>query len=281
MGAYPTIISSQNAEGLRQFNSGEKGRPESGARMTKLESESQTAKLSADTIAEDLFGLNIRGLRSIATLWRHPKRYFAAARVPDWQNKYTPSIRLWLSFFAIFSALKFWWIGDNQGMIDAFSSGFANAQLQLPSGITYDDLGREAVLWIFGLTPLTQIVSMIILALFYRGWGEKTTIALRQRYLFAVLVPSASLMPLFLTIMVFVPSNWLTPYAILLAILTFAVDFQAGYRGGFSKVVGFSKIWRAALLALIVVGINVSTNIITQIVGIILIASKYGGVALG
>jgi len=248
--------------------------------MTKLDSGDQVAQLSADTITEDLFGLSIRGLRSIATLWVHPKRYFNAAKVPDWQNKYTPSIRIWLAFFAIFSALKFWWIGDNQGMIDAFASGFSDAGLLLPSGMTYDDVGREAVLWIFGFTPLTQIVTMVALALVYSAWGEKTTVALRQRYLFAVLVPSTSLMPLFLTVMVFMPSHLLTPYAIFLAFVTFVVDFQSGYRGAFSNVSGFSKTWRAGLLALIVVGINVITNIITQIIGILVIASKYGSVPL-
>lgn len=246
--------------------------------MANSEPENHLTKLSADTIIEDLFGLNIRGLRSIATLWTHPKRYFATARIPDWDNKYTPSIRLWLAFFAIFSALKFWWLGGNQGMIDAFSGGFSNAGLPLPEGLSYDDVGREAVLWIFGLTPITQIVSMVFLALLYRAWGEKTTIALRQRYLFAVLVPSTSLMPLFLTIMVFVPSHMLTLYGVFLALITFTIDFQAGYRGGFSNVTGFSKTWRAALLALIVVGINVSISIITQIIGILVIAGKYGAV---
>ncbi|NHK29243.1 hypothetical protein FF098_015095 [Parvularcula flava] len=232
--------------------------------------------LSMDAIAEDLFGLNIRGLRSIFVLWVHPKRYFAAARTPDWGNRYTPSIRLWLTFFALFSALKIWWIGGNEGMIGAYANGFAQSGMPLPEGMTYEDIGKETVLWVFGLWPILQIISMVLLSLVYPFWGERTTMALRQRYFFAVIVPSASLMPVVLTIMLFVPGNMLNLYGMALAVVSLFVAFQTGYRGGFEKVSGFQKAWRVGLLAVIVVVLNILTNIIIQIVGILVISQKYG-----
>ena len=244
--------------------------------MTETNKDDARGTLSVDAIAEDLFGLNIRGLRSLYVLWIYPKHYFAAARMPDWENRYTPSIRLWLTFFALFSALKIWWIGGNDGMIGAYANGFAQSGMPLPEGMTYEDIGKETVLWVFGLWPILQIVSMVLLSLVYPFWGERTTMALRQRYFFAVLVPSASLMPVVLTIMLFVPGNMLNIYGMALAVISFFVAFQTGYRGGFSSVSGMQKAWRAALLALIVVILNILTNIVIQIVGILVISQKYG-----
>lgn len=243
--------------------------------MAEDKPDQRSSDLSIDSIAEDLFGLNIRGVKSIAVLWRHPRRYFTAAKAPDWENRYTPSIRLWLSFFALFSALKFWWFGSNEGMIGAFSTGFSDAGLILPEGVTYDDVGKEAVLWAFGLVPALQIVSMVLLSCLYTAWGERTTLALRQRYLFSVIIPSASLMPVFLTGMLFVPQNMMTAYGLFLAFAALLIDFQTGYRGGFSQASKTGRAWRAGLLALILVALNTGTTIFAQIAGIVMIGQKY------
>lgn len=249
--------------------------------MTNETMKREPAALPMDALAEDLFGLNLRGLRSVRALWRRPRRYYEAARTLDWQDEFTPSIRLWLSFFALYSALKFWWIGGNDGMIDAYTAGFAQAGLVPPAGKTMQDISREAVLWVFGIIPFLQIGSMMMLSVIYPFWGERTNVALRQRYFFATIIPSASLMPVFLTAMLFVPGAWLTAYGIGLAIVTLVIDFQTGYRGAFSKVGGVSKLWRAGLLATIIVALNVVTSIAAQIVGIVLTSQKYGGTPLG
>ena len=244
--------------------------------MSEKKTKPASADLSMDSIAEDLFGLNIRGLRSIAAAWTKPRHYFAAARVPDWQDKYTPSIRLWLSFFALFSALKFWWFGTNEGMIGAFATGFSEAGLQLPDGVSYEDIGAETVLWVFGWIPVIQIVSMLLLSVIYTAWGERTTLALRQRNLFIVMIPSASVMPVFLTGMLMVPQSMISVYGVFLALAAFLIDFQAGYRGAFSNVSRAGRLWRAGLLALLLVSINTATAILAQIAGIVLTAQKYG-----
>lgn len=249
--------------------------------MTAARDKDTSADLSVDSLAEDLFGLNIRGLQSILILWRRPKLYFEAARTSDWQNRYTPSIRLWLSFFALFSALQFWWFGSNDAMISAYASGFADAGLVLPEGVTYEDVGAETVMWVFGWVPAIQIVSMVLLSFVYSAWGERTTLSLRQRYLFSVMIPSASIMPIFLTGMLFVPQNLLTLYGVGLAVVAFTVDFQTGYRGAFSQVSKRGRLWRAGLLALILVTINTLTTIAAQITGILLTSQKYGVSAVG
>ncbi|GGY54941.1 hypothetical protein [Parvularcula lutaonensis] len=234
------------------------------------------ASLSLDTVLEDLFGLNVRGLKTVAVLWRHPARYFEAARSPDLEDRYTPSIRLWLSFFALYSALKFWWLGGNDGMIEAYAAGFEAAHLVLPEGMTYRDVGQEAVLGIFGAIPILQIITMVLLTVLFPFWGERTPIALRQRKLFAVIVPSTSLMPVFMTLMMVTPSGLLTLYGVGLAIVTMLIDFQTAYRGAICRIGRWAKLWRAALLAFVIVSLNVLTSVGAQIAGIVLIGNAYG-----
>lgn len=248
---------------------------------TQDNTESQFTPLSMESVVEDLFGLNLRGLRSIAKLWTRPRDYFTAAKAADWNDRFTPSIRLWLFFFAVFSAFKFLWLGSGEGMIEAFANGFAEARIQLPLGQTYPDIGKEAVLFFFGLLPFLQIIGTIIIAFIYPFWGERTTIALRQRYFFGVIVPSASLGPIFMTVMMFMPSNSLTAYGFALALIVFIIDFQTGYRGAFSNVSGISRAWRAGLLSLTIVGFNMIVTVLAQIAAIIFIGQKYGVMPLG
>lgn len=231
--------------------------------------------LSLDAVSDDLFGLSFKALRSVRVLWLQPRKYFEASKQADWGGIYTPSIRLWLSFFALFSALKFWWIGDNVGMIEAFATGFENAGLVLPEGVTYEEVGRETVLWVFSTVTVLQAIAMVLLSLVYSAWGEATTLAQRQRYLFAVIVPGASLMPISMTLMMLVPGAWLTAYGIGLAVVTYLVDFLSGYRGGFAEVSGFARVWRAALLAFILVIVNVLLSIGTQIAGILTVGQRF------
>ena len=48
-------------------------------------------------MAEDLFGLSLRGLATIRDSFLRPADLFSAARTPDWQGRYTPSVRLVIS----------------------------------------------------------------------------------------------------------------------------------------------------------------------------------------
>ena len=247
----------------------------------KDNTENQFTPLSMESVVEDLFGLNLRGLRSIAKLWVRPRDYFTAAKAVNWNDTFTPSIRLWLFFFALFSAFKFLWVGNGEGMIEAFANGFTDARIQVPEGQSYRDIGKEAVQIIFGILPFMQIIGTIIIAFMYPFWGERTTVALRQRYFFGVIVPSASLMPVFMTVMMFIPSQSLTVYGFGLALITLIIDFQTGYRGAFLNVSGLSRAWRAGLLSLIVVGFNMVVTVLAQTIGIIFIGQKYGFMSVG
>ena len=43
------------------------------------------SKFGSDEFFYDIFGINIKGLKSAWTLIRRPAEYFDAARLPDWE----------------------------------------------------------------------------------------------------------------------------------------------------------------------------------------------------
>ena len=45
--------------------------------------------IGLDDFLEDMFGMNIRGFKTIWVLLTRPKLYFIAAKTPDWHARYT------------------------------------------------------------------------------------------------------------------------------------------------------------------------------------------------
>jgi hypothetical protein len=231
-------------------------------------------RVSADDIVQDLFGLNLRGLRSIWTLVVRPRHYFEAATYADWQGRFTPSVRLWLSLLAIFSLLKVWFISADSPLVAAYADGFRAARVMPVEGETFESLGQAAALWTFGLVPFLQFAAMFLIATIYPIWGEKTNFALRQRYLFGIVTPSATL-GLFLVIaMVLVPPSLITAYAFAMAAVSFIVDTVTGARGVFGSRGAAGRLWRAALLALAVATLNIAVNVLAQIAGILVVGGR-------
>lgn len=233
-------------------------------------------KIGIDDLAEDIFGLNVRGIRSIGTIWINPAAYFLAAREKDWRTEFTPSIRLWLSLIALTSLLQFIWIGSDTPLVSAYSDGFRNAGILPAQGMSYDDLGQQAALWIYAIAPVTQLVLFLCILAFFPFWGEKRPYGLKVRSLFAVMIPSASLLALFLPAMALVPATHLTAFGLLVGAVTFGLDAVTGYRGAFSARTGFAKAWRAGLLAFMILVLNIFANVGAQIVGIVAVSFQYG-----
>lgn len=231
-------------------------------------------RVSVDDVVQDLFGLNLRGLRSIWTLIARPRRYFEAATYADWQGRYTPSVRLWLSLLAIFSLLKVWFISEDSPLVAAYAHGFRAAGVTPIAGETFESIGQAAALWTFGLVPILQFAAMFLLAIVYPAWGEKTNFALRQRFLFGILTPSSTLGLFLVVAMVLVPPSLITVYAFALAAVSFTVDTVTGARGAFASRGGWGRLWRAALLALVVAALNIGVNVLAQIAGILVVGGQ-------
>ena len=60
-----------------------------------------------DSLIEDVFGLNVRGLKTLTQLFAGPKKVFDSARVADWRSRYTPTLRLTFSIITVYMLLSF------------------------------------------------------------------------------------------------------------------------------------------------------------------------------
>ncbi|WP_203291921.1 hypothetical protein [Maricaulis parjimensis] len=235
-----------------------------------------TEKIGVDDLAEDVFGLNIRGLRSIGVIWIRPAVYFSAAQDAGWDGRFTPSIRLWLSLIALTSLFQFIWIGSDTPLVAAYAEGFRNAGLVPPEGMTLQQLGERAALWIYALAPMVQLALFLLVLGFFPFWGERATYSLALRRVFGVMIPSATLLVLFLPALALVPSSQVAMIGYVIGAVTFLLDALTGYRAAFPVASAFGRLWRAALLALCILILNVIANVGAQIAGIVLVSYQFG-----
>jgi hypothetical protein len=236
--------------------------------------------LKADELIDDVFGLNIRGLRTVVTAIIHPRAYADAAFQHHWGDRYTPSIRLWFSLMAVWAVLQVFWLGNDSPFVGVYADGLQEAGVIPVEGQTYLDMGRGVANWFFGLLPVAQVFAVIAFASLFGFWGRKTNLALRQRLVFAVTIPGVTV-----TVFSMLPMSRLAPEqmsvaGIVLAGILAVVDFTTGYRGAFAHLAGFGRIWRAGLLALCLMGVNLGVNIAITFAAFIL-AFSTGTVVAG
>ncbi len=234
-----------------------------------------TDKIGVDDLAGDIFNLNIRGLKSITALWRSPKTYFQAARRTDWSGRFTPSVRLWLSIIALTSLLQFIWIGSGSPLVEAYTQGFRDAGVVVAGETTVEELSEIAAVWIFGIFPIVQLVLFLFLLPLFPLWGKGTTFSLRVRYGFAMMVPSASLMVFILPSMALFPPGVMSSFGLGIGLMAFLVDAQTAYRGGFGGSV-LRRALRAMAVSGLILTLNITAHIATQIAGIVFVSIRYG-----
>lgn len=235
-----------------------------------------TQNIGLDDLAGDIFNLNIRGLRTIAVLWRNPGKYFDAASDPDWQDRFTPSIRLWLSMIALASLLQFLWLGSDTPLVAAFAQGFRDAGVELQDGLTYEAIGETAAVWIFAAFPVVQLLTFLFILPLFQIWGRETTYSLRVRYGFAMMTPSASVMLLLLPSMALLAPEQVSAFGVAIGVLAWLIDAVTMYRGASPGRTRSGRLLRAGVMAAIILTLNVVTNVATQIAGIVMISARYG-----
>ena len=174
--------------------------------------EKQSEKLKTnlvgfDDFLEDLFGLNIKGLKTLLTCFKSPQDYYRAAWSPDWQGKFTPSFRLWFTIIAITFFFQFFWASPDSIYVEDMAQ-FAEEILArrkasgtvIPEGLTAKMYALREVKWSLGLTPLFSALFLILLAIPYRVWGNTTPFIVRQRNIFITIIPSTAIALIFILV---------------------------------------------------------------------------------
>lgn len=229
-------------------------------------------KVGFDSFLDDLFGMNIKGLKTIWALLVRPADYFKAAKTPEWMNRYTPSFRVWFGITALTAAMKFLWAGEGSAMLELYTQ-----QMQMiadevavqaePNGKYFDMSAFDAkasanylLKYTFLISPFALIFLMGLLAWVYRAWGEKLSYIVRLRYCFAIIITGSAFgfVTAFLgkvfTGPVFATLTWA-----MLAIM-FGLYFFTAYKGAYAhfprgKRIGYSS----AITALSILVVMVST----------------------
>ena len=172
--------------------------------VEKSKEQPDVKSIGFDNLVEDVFGLNIKGLKTIWTLFRRPAKYFTAAKTAEWENEYTPSFRVWFGIMAITTGLQFIWgsktspfyktfLEQIAAFPEQFKRGYSHGGRHDTSHITYDAFDADAMTqvflkWYFVFTPFMIIAWFALLAFIFRAWGEKLTYVVRIRYIFASIV---------------------------------------------------------------------------------------------
>jgi len=244
--------------------------------------EQPDVKTGFDDLLEDLFGLNIRSVRSLKALFVKPSEYFKAAKTKDWGGQqFTPSPRLWIGLIAITVATRFLW-GDTDGafmqvMSEQAQAGFEIGLRDNPDVDASNIDWTESIQKMFDISMLIQpfmmVAVMMLLATMVRFWGEPLTYVVRLRYLFAIIIP-ASVVNLIATIMIFmVPTRFMTAVSISQLVIMIVLYTLTSLLGPFKGQARDSAIPKAVVLTIILFVAVMIANMIAQTIamGIVLI----------
>ncbi|MEM8636854.1 MAG: hypothetical protein AAGF33_17950 [Pseudomonadota bacterium] len=204
-------------------------------------------RLGSSELVEDLFGLNLRGLRTIWEMIRQPTTVYQAARDPLWIGHYTPSIRLVFSLLALTAFFQFLWASEGTIFHDRVldmvlaSDRADTTEAALP-------IADELLNIFVGIFPFCYLAFQALFASILFIWGKGTSLVLRLRLYFLAIVPSVTVTTLSMFAgFVFSSGAFATSIALIIFIVT--VDMLTAYRGGVAGDSVFGRSWRAFLLA--------------------------------
>ena len=228
--------------------------------MSRPETTAKDEKVGMDDLAEDMFGLNIRGVHTLWALLRKPGDVFAAARKPDWTDRrYTPSIRLVFSIIAAMAALRFIWSGPESYLFDV-TRGLIENRTTFESEAALNAFTDDVLDTYVFLFPLVLMAGHALASLFLRIWGKGTPLVVRIRLYFSALVPG-TFFSLLSTTLLGVGNEWVWfAYAAGSIVVVFAIDMATAWRGGVAGIGPVGKGSRALVFAITSFVVAMVTN---------------------
>lgn len=245
---------------------------------TSIKNNSASPKIGFDSLVGDIIGLNLEGLKSVWVLFKNPAPYFKAAKTANWEGLYRPSIRLWIALFALTTALKFLWLNQNSPLYGTMSQAIkavverinSQAQSSDPQINLTDTALATATNYFINIyiliVPICIFLTIMLLGIIYRAWGEKLSYVIRLRYLFALMITGnlagliLSLCGPFVTLSVYQTLN----FAFL--IIMYGLYFVSAYRGAFAHMEPPGRLGRSAA----VTAALILTTFIATLIGILI-----------
>jgi hypothetical protein len=222
-------------------------------------------------LTEDLFGLNLRGLRTVVATFIRPRAVFEAARHPTWLDRYTPTIRLAFFIMSLTAVFRFLWASEEGALAAAVTEQFVALEDELG-----DDFDRAAAIErYFGIyaaaMPFVWFGAQVLLALVLRVWGKGTGAVLRLRLHMTAIIPSTLfglvlllMMPVLFKDAAELMSGWAFAFYSGLMVL---LDGATSFRGGVGGETKSGRIVRALTFGLCVFVVNFIASIAASIAG--------------
>lgn len=206
--------------------------------------------LGVHDLSEDMFGLSVRGIKTVSHLFTQPKTVFEASRSADWSGgSYTPSIRLVFSILAVIAAIRFLWAGPDSYMSQStFDQLMASPAINDPA---IADLIRNEIMSAFLLMfPFTFMLAQILAALSLHIWGTGTKTTLRIRFYFLAITPSTLVTLIMLPLLSMIPLSFYWHYTVLMFVVTYLLDVLTSYRGAVVGSGRLTRLFKSCLLGL-------------------------------
>lgn len=221
-------------------------------------------------LAEEVFGFNLRSVRSLTDLLIAPRKVFASIIARD--RAYTPMVRLWLALLGVQIAISVIWGGYGAIAAQALQSGdpAVLAQLEAATGRTsteFFNLYGSVMSVLHG--PLVggfTALSVLVLSRF----GEKRSFGVNLNLVFAILTAGSifglALMPIVLAgaqtgAMSFAVTGFLT----LIYALTFIRGATPSLAAGMAGRIVKGLVLSITILLLVLIG-GFTANILSLII---------------
>jgi len=203
-----------------------------------------------DSLAEDIFGLNVRAARSISALISSPRKIFDAARDPHWVNRaYTPSIRLFLSIVTFSLLLRVFWAGPDSHMGALFEEVGQVNIAALPPEIAQYASPRDFIDQMLIGMPIALMLVMLPASFLLRIWGKGTPAVVRLRLYFLAAVPGYVISFLLAFTFELLPAAVYWIYLTCSTIPIFLADWFTAFRGGVGATSRSGRVGKSFLFA--------------------------------
>lgn len=212
-------------------------------------SQVKSHKVGGDDLIEDVFGLNLRGLKTLWVMFASPRRGYEAARSPDWMDRsFTPSIRLLFSLLAVMTATRFLWAGADSSIHAMVDEQVAPLE-ELGSPEERAAFTEHIIDYFLLLFPVSFMLTQAIAGSLLRIWGKGTNTIVRIRLYMLAMLPNATFTLFALPLMTLMTVQQQTEFSLALLAVTFLMDFTTVMRGGVVSEKRSGKIIKSALYA--------------------------------
>lgn len=164
-------------------------------------------------LLDDGVGFGAKTLKTLKITVTKPREYFLAAQTPDWSG-FSPSIRVYVVLLAVSSYLRYLYLGDGQLMTELYVGQFEMVIEQLsdedPRWLQADprEMANQTLAELFFWTPFISFVLYTLFGMVWMAYAEKLSLAVRVRYIYALLIPATMFMLVSTVAMVTLPSQW-------------------------------------------------------------------------